>query len=44
MVDGNIIEDKEEDLGWQKRQQYVKRCKQTSSLEKMAMGICNSPP
>ena len=27
MVDGNMIEEKEEDLGWRKRQKYVKRCK-----------------
>ena len=27
MVDGNLVEDKEEDLSWQKRQKYVKRCK-----------------
>ena len=26
MVDGNMIDDKE-DLGWWKRQKYVKRCK-----------------
>ena len=26
MVEGTMIKDKEEDLGWQKRQQYVKRC------------------
>ena len=39
MVDGNMIEEKEEDLSWQK--QYVKkRC----SLEKMATGICDRPP
>ena len=27
MVDGNMIENEEEDLSWQKRQKYVKRCK-----------------
>ena len=27
IVDGNMIEDKEEDLGQRKRQKYVKRCK-----------------
>ena len=27
MVDGNMIEDEEEDLSWRKRQKYVKRCK-----------------
>ena len=27
MVDGNMIEEQEEDLGWRKRKKYVKRCK-----------------
>ena len=27
MVDGNMIEDEEEDLSWRKRQKYVKKCK-----------------
>ena len=27
MVEGNIIEDKEKDLGWRKRHKYVKRSK-----------------
>ena len=27
MVDENMVDDEEEDLSWQKRQKYVKRCK-----------------
>ena len=27
MVDGNMVEDEEEDLSWRKRQKHVKRCK-----------------
>ena len=27
MVDGNMIEEEEEDLSWRKRQKYVKKCK-----------------
>ena len=30
MVDGNMIEDDEEDLSWRKRQNHVKRCKDTA--------------
>ena len=26
MVDGNMVEDKEEDLSWRKRQKHMKRC------------------
>ena len=27
MVDGNMVENKEEDLSWRKRQKHIKRCK-----------------
>ena len=30
IVDGNMIEDEEEDLSWRKRQNHVKRCKDTA--------------
>ena len=26
MVDGNMVEDKEEDFSWRKRQKHMKRC------------------